>query len=350
VKDSTSIAQLEVIATRYKGTVYADLAQARIAELKKQQTALAAPPAPKPPIATPPAPAPKPEPAVGAFDPSRKAVPLTPAEERALKPGDSFKECDTCPEMVVVPAGSFTMGSPVSERGRSSAEGPQRRVMIARPFAVGRFEVTRGEFTAFAEKSGWRIGDKCSTYENRRWEERPGRSFRNPGFEQDHRHPAVCISWQDATAFASWLTNKTGKSYRLVSESEWEYAARAGTTTRYHFGDDEQARCAYGNVGSCEFRRFRFTAPVGSYRPNAFGLHDMYGNMHEWVGDCRNESYDGAPSDGSAWTTGDCAMRIMRGGFYASPPESSRSASRSWEVSDYRSILIGFRVGRVLDR
>ena len=289
------------------------------------------------------------------------------AEEADMKPGRAFRDCAECPEMVVVPAGSFMMGS-VSEAG-DFHEGPQHRVTIARPFAVGKFEVTRGEFAALIRESGRPVGDRCHVLEGGRWEERAGRSFRDPAFAQDDRHPAVCVNWEDATAFAGWLSKKTGKTYRLLSEAEWEYAARAGNSTRYHFGDKEQDLCAYGNVAdqtagqkyedwtktaNCRDGHIN-TAPVGSFQPNAFGLYDMHGNVWEWVQDCWNSGYGGAPEYGSAWTAGatlDCGRRVLRGGSWSNEPRDLRSAKRASNrvrnTTDDRVDNVGFRVGRTL--
>src|SRR5262245_47284598 len=297
---------------------------------------------------------------VDAADPSHEAVPLTPLQEGALKPGDSFRECSDCPEMVVVPPGSFMMGSPAGEPGRLVAEGPQRLVSIARPFAVGKFEVTRGEFASFAMQNDHSIDDKCHTVEGKGWLERSGRSFRNPGFAQDDRHPVVCVSWEDASAFVAWLSKTTGKTYRLLTEAEWEYAARAGSSTRYHFGNSERELCTYGNVAdetanpalkyddwmiaSCRDGHVN-TAPVGSYRPNAFGLFDMHGNVWELVQDCPGKYID-APTDGSARQAGYCNSynRIRRGGSWLFHLSSSAFRGMGGPVSSD----VGFRVARTL--
>jgi formylglycine-generating enzyme required for sulfatase activity len=234
-------------------------------------------------------------------------------------------------------------------------------VTIARPFAAGKFEVTRAEFAVFLQESGRTIGDVCNASEGGVWQNRPGRSFRNPGFVQDDRHPAVCLTWEDATAFVGWLSNKTGKSYRLPTEAEWEYMARAGTTTRYHFGNDERDLCTHDNVGDWTAREesklaviancrdgYGYTAPKGSFQPNSFGLFDVQGNVSEWVQDCWNEGYRGAPSDGSGWTGGDCARRIMRGGSWSHVPNYIRLAHRG-RVSPFdRYDYVGFRVVRTL--
>jgi formylglycine-generating enzyme required for sulfatase activity len=273
-----------------------------------------------------------------------------------VKPGSgrSFRDCpDVCPEMVVVPAGSFTMGSPGGEDGRSDSEGPQGRVTIVQPFAVGKFEVTRGEFETFARESGHAIGDKCDIFDGDQWQERAARSFRNPGFAQDARHPAVCVNWEDASAFVGWLSRKTGKTYRLLSEAEWEYAARAGTTTPFWWGASISTNQAnyrgnytYGGGAKGEYRRK--TVPVDSFAKNPWGLYNVHGNVMEWVQDCWNGNYNGAPSDGSAWTAGDCGTRMMRGGSWIYAPSLLRSAYRTRNPPAIRTNDVGFRVARTL--
>jgi sulfatase modifying factor 1 len=293
------------------------------------------------------------------------AQPLPADQERTIKPMDSFKECDVCPELVVVPAANFTMGSPASERGHNNSEDPQHPVAITRPLAVGKFEVTVDQFAAFARESGYDTGSKCYTLEDGKVEERDGRSWRNPGYSQEATYPAACLSWNDAKSFVAWLSRKTGKAYRLLTESEWEYAARAGTTSRYYFGDDENELCHYSNGLDQTARRtfagangrstlscsdgYAYAAPVGSFAANRFGLYDMLGNLSEWVEDCANYSYDGAPTNGSAWTSGDCSHRIVRGGSWSSTPEFLRSAKRDGSTpSGVRLNVIGFRVARTL--
>ena len=282
---------------------------------------------------------------VGVFSPSRAAAPLTAAEVRALKPGDSFRECEECPEMVVVPAGSFMMGSPPSEAGNAwqEHEFPQHRVTIARPFAVGKYEVTFAEWDACVAAGG------CSY--------RPGDEGWGRG-----RRPVINVPWSLITReYLPWLSRKTGKTYRLLTEAEWEYAARAGSTTHFHFGNTETELCTYDNIGDLTAEHlikgwkvtncsdgYLYTAPVGSFRPNAFGLYDMHGNVLEWVQDCLNESYAGAPSDGSAWTTGDCAFRVLRGGSWGSPASLARSAVRDRWCAGCLSKNDGFRVARTL--
>jgi formylglycine-generating enzyme len=248
----------------------------------------------------------------------------------------TFKDCPHCPQMVKVPAGTFMMGSSVTEtmsEGVKEAdvadERPQHSVTIKQEFALGKYPVTRGEFAAFVKETGYNAGPKCAVYAGDTFEERSGRSWRNPGYPQTDQHPVVCVSFEDAQHYVQWLSRKTGQSYRLPTEAEWEFAARAGTTNTRFWGDGREHACDFANVadfaaadalgwnkGDNIFHcrdGFAYTAPVGSFRPNAFGLYDMLGNVWQWTEDCHHDSYDGAPSDGSAWTSGECKYRVLRG-------------------------------------
>ena len=245
--------------------------------------------------------------------------------------GTVFRDCPECPEMVVVSAGEFMMGSPPSEQDRRDDEGPLHRVRIAEPFAAGVHEVTFDEWDACVGGGG------CGGY-------RPG----DEGWGRGGR-PVINVSWEDARAYVDWLSRRTGEEYRLLSEAEWEYAARAGTTTRYHWGDDigrNRVNCV--DCGS-RWDGGR-TAPVGSFAANAFGLHDMHGNVWEWVEDCWNRSYAGAPSDGSSWESGECGLRVLRGGSWSSNPRNLRAANRNWSGTGVRGYFVGFRVARTLAR
>ena len=281
------------------------------------------------------------------------------AQDRARswrpEPGSVFRDCPQCPEMVVVPAGSFTMGSPSSEKGRQDDEGPVRRVRIENAFAVGKYEVRRWEYGRFVSETGHVSGDACWVWGGEKWEERSGYSWKNPGFDQSDDHPVACVNWGDAQSYIRWLSGKAGKEYRLLSESEWEYAARAGTTGPFHTGvtiSTDQANYngnyVYGNGRKGVYREK--TVPVGSFGGNGFGLHDMHGNVWEWVEDCWKGSYAGAPSDGSAWESGDCGGRILRGGFWGLKPGHLRSANRSGSDAGNRFNHGGFRVARTLAR
>ncbi|MBN8518142.1 MAG: SUMF1/EgtB/PvdO family nonheme iron enzyme [Candidatus Accumulibacter sp.] len=274
-----------------------------------------------------------------------------------------FRDCPDCPEMVEIPAGSFEMGSPASEAGRFDSEGPQHRVSVNR-FAAGKFEVTRGQFAAFVNASGYNAGSECYTFEGGRSEKRSGRNWQNPGYAQAENHPVVCVSWDDAKAYIAWLSQKTNKSYRLLSEAEWEYAARAGSSTARYWGASPDAACAHANVMDATGKSqvpgiswevhncndgSAYTAAVGSYKPNAFGLYDMIGNVWEWTEDCWNKNYTGAPSDGAAWTTGECSVgRVLRGASWYFIPRYARVATRDWFVPSSRNINYGFRLARTL--
>ena len=271
-------------------------------------------------------------------------------------PGERWRDCDECPEMVTIPAGTFTMGSPVSEAGRYEREGPAHQVTIAGPFAIGVYEVTRDEYARFARATS-RPSDEesCLVNEGLEWHERAGQSWRNLAFPQTVRHPVVCVSWNDAAAYASWLSRITGEDYRLPSAAEWEYAARAGTDTPWYWGDGAEDQCAHAN-GADEATEFPWragcldnhpkTSLVGLLRPNAFGLHDVLGNAWEWVQDCFHWSYAGAPADGAAWEEGDCSARVMRGASWASTSRYLRVSHRAGERPGFRSDYTGFRVAR----
>jgi len=245
-----------------------------------------------------------------------------------LPPGTVFRDGNQCPEMVVVPAGEFVMGSPESEEGRTASEGPQHRVTLARAFAVGRYEVTFDEWDAYVAASG---------YGERPADEGWGRG----------RRPVINVSWEEARAYVAWLANATGKPYRLLSEAEWEYAARGGATTPYPWNDGPGARRANFNGSQSEWSG-KQTAPVDSFEPNGFGLYDMIGNVWEWVQDCWKESYEGAPVDGRAWESSGCALRVIRGGSWGNYPEVARVAARYSAKPAFRGDNVGLRVARSL--
>jgi len=254
---------------------------------------------------------------------------LTAAAERALRSGNSFRECaKDCPEMVVVPAGEFMMGSAADERDHYDNEDPLHRVAIARPLAVSKFEVTFEQWDACVA-----IG-AC-----------PHASDSNMG---RGRQPVINVSWDNAQQYVVWMSTMTGRPYRLLSEAEWEYAARAGTTTAYSWGDEignNNANCN-GCGSAWDGQR---TAPVGAFAPNRFGLYDIHGNVWEWVEDCLHTNYEGAPTDGSAWLAqGDCSRRVVRGGSWAGHIVGLRSALRFWYSADDHGTDLGFRVARTL--
>ena len=250
---------------------------------------------------------------------------LSPDAERAVKPGDAFRECKDCPEMIVVPADDFMMGSPPKEGNPN--ERPQHKATIAGPFAVSKFEVTFDEWDACVKYGN------CEPINRPLWEGGP--------------LPMIRVTWDEAKHYAAWLSNVTGKPYRLLSEAEWEYAARAKTQTAYSWGD----KIGQGNancLGCGSQWDGRQTAPVGSFAPNAFGLHDMHGNVWEWVEDCYHPNYLGAPTDGSAWTAGDCSLRVARSGGWNDDPDLLRSAFRFRLAPNFRHEYLGLRVARTL--
>jgi formylglycine-generating enzyme required for sulfatase activity len=262
-------------------------------------------------------------------DPAAARVAEAQTPYSAPAPGTTLRDCSECPEMVVVPAGKFMMGS---EDGDDD-ERPVHEVIIAKPFAVGKFEVTFDEYDACAADGG------CVKHPH------PGDGGWGRG-----RHPVIAMPWMWVDGYLDWLSQKTGKHYRLLTEAEWEYAARAGTTTKYAFGDTithDQANFSYGTQGKGH------TVEVGSYPPNAWGLYDMHGNVWEWVEDCYdvNYEYNGkkAPADGSAHIYRDCATRVARGGSWDYEANDLRSSLRYGVKPVYGLDDIGFRVARSLE-
>jgi formylglycine-generating enzyme required for sulfatase activity len=245
----------------------------------------------------------------------------TPAQERALKPGDEFAECKRdCPEMVVIPAGKFVMGSP--EGQGSDIEHPQRRVTIGKPFAVGKFEVTLDEWQRCVDAGACASRDDYSEM------------------------PISAVSWDQAHEYVAWLSRVTRRAYRLLSEAEWEYVARAGTTTAYVFGDDVGKLDAYGWYEGNAKGRLHY---VGQKEPNHFQIFDMAGNVSEWVEDCLHDSYMDAPNDGASWS-GNCRFRVIRGGSWLDEATKLRSAARGFGKADEVYQSTGFRVARTLNR
>ncbi len=284
------------------------------------------------------------------------------------KPGQVIKDCADCPEMVVLPAGSFTMGSSAAEQALANAggvsasftsrESPQHSVNI-RSFAAARYAISKGEFAAFVRAKGYQTeaeqGDGCFAWNGKEWKKDKANNWRKPSFTQSDNHPVVCVSWNDAQAYIAWLNQSTGKTFRLLSESEREYAARADTRSAFWWGDSiSTAQANYngtatGYNGSPKGEYRQATVPVNSFSPNPFGLYNVHGNVWEWVEDCWHDNYTGAPADGSAWTTA-CSgsSRGLRGGSWYDLPSGLRSAHRDWDPPDGRSNGSGFRLARTL--
>lgn len=284
-----------------------------------------------------------------------------------------IQDCPTCPDVVVITPGLLRMGSPQGSSemdavGRGRAEAGIVDVNISRAFAIGRTEVSRAQYAAFVTAAGYepkipfcRVWDNA----NQRFADIPDRTWRNPGLksEPDEQHPVTCVGYEDAVAYARWLSTTTGKRYRLPSESEWEYAARAGSDRKRFWGDDPSEGCSYANIYDLTARRvyplawrhagcvdgFADVAPVGSLIPNAWGLHDMIGNVWEWVGDCFTTSKEGRPKDQRAWEWAGCAERSLRGGSWMTAPDRSRVAYPAGDPIGDRYSFLGFRVARELE-
>ncbi len=253
------------------------------------------------------------------------------------------------PHLTVIPAGEFTMGSPENEADRQKVEGPQHRVLISYPLAVGTFMVTRDEYAAFVADTHRPDPAGCFlTYLPGQKGEAAGYNWHNPGFEQSGSDPAVCVSWEDARAYAAWLTTRTGERYRLLSEAEWEFASRGGTTAVRPWGDAIGHDNAKYRADPGVADRWTYTAPSGSYAPNAFGIYDALGNAWQRVDDCWNPTFDGAPTDGSVWRSGDCNLRTGHGGAFDAPAAVLRSAFRGKVPVNMHYADGGFRIAREL--
>ena len=315
--------------------------------------------------------------------------------------GHEFKDCQDCPVMVVVPAGTGFVGSTVDEarlenmpmmgpNDISAWERPKHEVTIPAAFAMGKYEVTRSQFAYFIANSGYRPLPNCSSSADGEENSAQAYSWDNPGFAQGDNHPVVCVSWTDAQAYADWLSQHTGQAYRLPSEAEWEYAARAGSETARFWGDGLAEACMYSNSADETHLKayagrtfldthvaaggkppaglaqavpcndeFVETAPVGTFQPNAFDLHDMLGNVWEWVEDCFHSSYQNAPVDGTTWADRESCdrapeysselVRVFRGGAFSYPPYGLRSARRGKGGVDRRLWNMGFRLVREMD-
>lgn len=298
----------------------------------------------------------------------------------ATAPSPSFKDCQHCPEMVTIPAGSATLGSTPEERAAfgivplfGDREGPTYAVNFARPYAIGRTEITRAQYRAFVQATDRPDPAGCGIHEAKgdTWSPQPGYSWHNPGFAQEDNHPAVCISYDDAVAYTAWLSATTGKAYRLPSDAEWEYAARGGTTTPWYWGAAPEKGCSVANLLSagtvaalgwpksladrfvCSTGR-SFTEPVASYPPNPYGLYDMLGNAFEFAADCNSKDNQDAHADGTARRARDagvdCARHYLKGGAFHTPFWLTRAAVRGAPIpADLHMFAVGFRVARSID-
>jgi formylglycine-generating enzyme required for sulfatase activity len=365
IRDSKNAADYREYVRRWPDGTFAELAKRRIAELEK--AASVEPPKPAP------------------VEPKRDGA-ETCRQSLGWRAGCLFRDCPDCPEMIIIPRGSFLMGLGPTENGYVS-EQPRHRVTIANSFALSRYEITRKQFANYVGASGADLRKQCG-----RWEAAEpqvivdGRGWDDPGFEQTDEHPVVCVDWFDASKYARWLTQRTAVRYRLPSEAEWEYAARAGTQMIFHWGNSQDTACRFANVldraalsrlpsatvrfwyghvrdaraSNCDDGS-AFTAPIGRYSPNAFGLFDMIGNVAEWVADCAGDGYSKTPRDGSPNLTdaapgkwgscyGENRNAIHRGGSWRSLGKFHRVASRGLNMSGRaQSYDVGIRVARDLD-
>lgn len=291
------------------------------------------------------------------------------------------RDCADCPQIVLLPIGEFEMGAELDEPRRlglpefwATREQPRHHVVVAHAFALGRYEVTRAEFARFAADTGYSPAPGCWHFVGTEWLFDEARSWRDAGIGETDEHPVTCINWHDAVAYLDWLSARSGKRYRLASEAEWEYAARAGTRTAYWFGDDPQRVCEFVNLGDLDTQDrygwdkthikydkmgdwkgqpcrdgYAALAPVRETVANPFGLHGMLGNANEWVADCWNDDHRGARADQLARLGGaDCGMRVMRGQGWTAVAASTRAAFRLKMSATDRRFTFGFRVARDL--
>lgn len=281
-----------------------------------------------------------------------------------LDAGTVFRDCPDCPDLVVIPPGRFRMGAEGGEEGRP--EGPVREVRIGSAFAAAVTEVTQEQFAAFVVATGRDMPGGCRVWDGAEWQYPAGADWTNPGYGRVPfaEEPVTCVSWLDARDYAAWVAKRTGKPYRLLTEAEWEYVARAGTTGEFPWpAGDAAAPCAAGNVYDASGARanhfdwepfacddgYGLASPVGSFAANAFGLKDVLGNVWEWTADCYAAPYPASPVDGSAVTiTGDCARRTVRGGSWISRPSRQRVSFRGRDPEDARFSFFGIRVARDL--
>ena len=278
------------------------------------------------------------------------------------QPGKAFRDCSACPELVTIPAGSLSVGTREDQIKDTERVEPPHTVAIPRALAVGRFEVTKAEFARFVNETGYSASGSCFVWTGQGYRQDPAKDWRDPDFMQKANEPVVCVNWDDAQAYAAWLARKTGKAYRLPTEQEWEYAARAGNIGLWPWGEDEDRACAYANIADASTKRgvpgtggWRFhdcddghayTAAVGGYRPNAFGLYDTTGNVWEWTEDCVLEE-DRAPlTKGGEKPPNGCAQRVVRGGSWVDSPLFVRYDFRFRINPQDRDVYIGFRVVR----
>ena len=291
---------------------------------------------------------------------------LTTTVNAQSRPSETFKDCETCPEMVVLPIGKAVLGGESWDQDMRKSWGLLREVTIAYRIAVAKTEITRAQYREFITATKYASPTtSCNTWGfNRILGQTEGYSWDNPGQPQREDAPVVCVSWEDATEFVKWLATKTGKPYRLLSSTEFEYATHAGTRGPWFWGTDNAKACEFANVADDTYRRlysygpvfacndgWERLAPVASFKANPFGLHDMLGNAWEWTDDCYHEDMSNVPKDGRAWLGeegGNCKARTPRGGAWASGTDWLKAVSQSADLASYHSQLLGFRVALTL--
>ena len=294
------------------------------------------------------------------------------AKAQTTPPVTAARDCENCPELAVVPPGQFAMGSApdAAELDRTTGETPAVALSFTRPFLISRREINVGDFRRYVEATGAEPAPGCRVWLGGQWVQERDRGWRDPGFALPPRddEPVVCVNWDDARGYAEWLSQQSGKRYRLPSEAEWEYVARGGTSYPRYWGERDSREdlvlslaCDYANVydsSAVDAQRFPWPnarcndraaalAPGAQYKPNAFGVFDIIGNAREWVMDCHTASYAGRPEDGRAWTwQGGCEWKGVRGGSWASRPRDARAPARGAELTAHRQSDLGFRVAR----
>lgn len=286
-----------------------------------------------------------------------------------------FKDCPDCPEMAIIPPGSVFIGSHEEEIGRKRAERPRIKATIEQPIAIATKEVTLAQFRTFMKESGYEsviperegkplIG--CNYYDGKSYGYVAKHNWEYPGYPQREDAPVVCVSWSDAAAYAKWLSEKTGRQYRVPSTVEFEYASRASQASPWYWGTDPRKACEYANIGDRTFANqypsepifpctdgYVYTASVGKFKPNDFGLYDMVGNAWEWTNDCFQMDLTNAPTNGESLISGDevdCTYRTPKGGSWISGIGWSRAAVRSRDFAHYKSFMLGFRVAATVEK
>lgn len=270
----------------------------------------------------------------------------------------TLRDCNDCPDLILLEGGSFMRGAAIGDPAADESELPRHEVTVAKPFAIAARQVTVQDYERFATATGHETGMGCYTFTDEGWRHDENADWRMPGFPQTPLDPVVCISWHDAMAYAAWMSARTGKTYRLPSEAEWEFAARGGFREGNFWGEDDTRICAYANVNDITAKNktakaaenctdgFLYTSPAGHFRPNPFGLYDAIGNAWVWLADCWQGDYRASPRDGSAHLDNNCERRVLRGGSWTDTPGPVRIGARENRPPHGRYSIAGFRLAR----